>query len=157
LTIQIPDKEGGSYSLLPAATNHYVDSRPAIFAIDSEEPMEFLTANQTAKLLRDPTMEAYLYVVRNTSSEPDTTEPINFASNDTLIHGSPPSVPPTDSTQIRKHTADMERLLQQFQDYFREELTGLPPSRNFEHTIDTGDADPININAYPLSPVHLQE
>ena len=33
----------------------------------------------------------------------------------------------------------------------------MPPSRNFEHTIDTGDADPININAYPLSPVHLQE
>ena len=149
LKIQVPGKEGEFHELLPAATSHYVNSRPAVFTTDTEEQMEFLTANQAAKMLRDPTTEAYIYMVKETSSQPDVIEPINFASNDTLTHGSPP--------QIRKNTAGIEQLLQQFQDCFREELTGLPPSRNFEHTIDTGDANPININAYPLSPVHLQE
>ena len=45
LTIQVPGKEGEFHELLPAATNRYVDSRPAVFEINIEEPTEFLTAN----------------------------------------------------------------------------------------------------------------
>ena len=51
-----------------------------------------------------------------------------------------------------------DKALEAFKDIFREELPNIPPpERDTEHSIDTGDAKPININAYPLSPVHLEE
>ena len=60
LKIQVPGKEGEFHKLLPVATSHYADPRPTAFATYTEEPMEFLTANQAAKILRDPTPEAYI-------------------------------------------------------------------------------------------------
>ena len=52
----------------------------------------------------------------------------------------------------------LRRLLKEYQDVFREELPdGLPPRRAVDHAIETGDASPVNKNAYPLSVQQLQE
>ena len=44
-----------------------------------------------------------------------------------------------------------QALIERFSDCFRSELPELPPERVFQHSIDTGDAKPVNHNAYPLS------
>jgi hypothetical protein len=75
------------YELLPAATNHYVDSRPLIFTADTEDAHDPLSANQAAKWMRHSKVEAYVFVVRKEmESELDIT-PINFSSNESLIRG----------------------------------------------------------------------
>ena len=52
----------------------------------------------------------------------------------------------------------LRRLLKEYQNVFREELPeGLPPRRAVDHAIETGDASPVNKNAYPLSVQQLQE
>jgi len=52
----------------------------------------------------------------------------------------------------------LERLLKEYKDIFQEELPdGLPPKRAVDHAIETGDASPINRNAYPLSVEQLRE
>ena len=54
--------------------------------------------------------------------------------------------------------AAARELLRQFADVFREELPEeLPLTRTVNYSIDTGDLKPINLNAYPLSPMHLNE
>jgi hypothetical protein len=85
-----------------------VDSRSAVFATDTEELMEFLTANQVAKMLRDPTTEAYIYVVKSIRSESNETISIDFNSNDTFIHGSFSSISSVESEQVRKYTAEIK-------------------------------------------------
>ena len=48
--------------------------------------------------------------------------------------------------------------MKRFKGIFKEELpTILPPTRQDDHRISTGDSEPININAYPLSPIHIAE
>lgn len=52
----------------------------------------------------------------------------------------------------------ISKVLQKHEDRFREELPPeRPPTRSTDHRIDTGDAKPVNINAYPLNPIHLIE
>ena len=54
--------------------------------------------------------------------------------------------------------AELQALLQEFKDVFREELPdGLPPKRAVDHEINTGNEPPSNRNAYPLSVVQLDE
>lgn len=108
-------------------------------------------------MLRHLEAEAYLFVVRKEEqSEPDVQ--INFASNETLTRGHLPTVPTSRPDQLRGVSAEIAQLLEEFQDCLREELPQeLPPSRGYEHTIDTGDATPINLNSYPLSLVYLKE
>jgi hypothetical protein len=65
-----------------------VDSRPTVLIIDTEELIEFLTANQVTKILRDPTIKAYIYVVKSIRSESNKTISIDFTFNDTLTYGS---------------------------------------------------------------------
>lgn len=48
-------------------------------------------------------------------------------------------------------------ILKQFDDAFKEELPGLPPERDVEHVIDTGDAEPINKAPFKMSPRELDE
>lgn len=157
LRIQVSGRGGDLHELLPVAAGRYVDSRPLVFAAESEELDEFITANQAAKMLRHPEAEAYLFVVKKEEqSEPDVQ--INFASNETLTRGHPPTVSTSRPDPLRGVPAEIAQLLEEFQDCLREELPPeLPPSRGYEHTIDTGDATPINLNSYPLSPVHLKE
>jgi transposase InsO family protein len=158
LRIQVPGRGGELHELLPAPANRYVDSHPLVFSAELEELEEPLTVSQTAKVLRHPEAEAYLYVVRKASDREPVETPINFASNDTLTHGQPPAPETTRSMEIRVVPTEIKQLLETFNDCLREELPPeLPPSRGYEHTIDTGDSTPINLNSYPLSPVHLQE
>jgi hypothetical protein len=54
--------------------------------------------------------------------------------------------------------SSLRKLLRKYKDVFRTELPdGLPPRRAVDHAIETGDANPINKNAYPLSVQQLQE
>lgn len=49
-------------------------------------------------------------------------------------------------------------MLKKYADVFADDLpTDLPPKRNIVHHIDTGTADPVNVNAYPLSHEKLEE
>jgi hypothetical protein len=62
----------------------------------------------------------------------------------------------SDCRTIRR--AKLRKLLKEFKDVFREELPKrLPPRRSVDHAIETGDASPINKNAYPLSVQQLRE
>jgi hypothetical protein len=134
-----------------------VDSRSLIFAAKSEELNDIITASQTAKLLRHPEAEAYLFIVRKENqSEPDV-QPINFASNELLMRGYLPTVSTSRPDPLRAVPTEIKQLLEEFEGCFREELLPeLPPSRGQEYTIDTGDATPINLNSYPLSSVYLK-
>jgi transposase InsO family protein len=158
LRIQVSGRGGELHELLPAATNHYVDSRPLVFTADTEDAHDPLSANQAAKWMRHPEVEAYVFVVRKEmESEPDVT-PINFSSNESLTRGQPPTPPSKSSELIRTLPPGIKQLLKEFEDCLREKLPPeLPPSRGYEHTIDTGEATPINLNSYPLSPIHLKE
>jgi hypothetical protein len=49
------------------------------------------------------------------------------------------------------------KVIKAFSDCFRSELPELPPERVFQHAIDTGNAKPVNHNAYPLSYSQLEE
>ena len=54
--------------------------------------------------------------------------------------------------------AKLRKLLKETKDVFRPELPeGLPPRRSIDHAIETGDARPVNKNAYPLSAQQLRE
>ena len=89
--------------------------------------------------MRNPRTEAQLFVVREATPSTAQATPENFLT-------------------VTKVSGEVRRILQSFPKCFREELPEqLPPSRNFEHSIDIGDATPINLSAYPLSPLHLQE
>jgi transposase InsO family protein len=53
---------------------------------------------------------------------------------------------------------ELQRMLKTYESVFRPVLPdGPPPERVLKHSIDTGDASPINLNAYPLSTLQLQE
>lgn len=53
---------------------------------------------------------------------------------------------------------DLRKLIHRYQKVFRDSLPeNLPPQRDVEHAIETGDAKPVNINAYPLSKTHMDE
>lgn len=158
LRIQVEDRGGELYDLSPTFTSRFVDSQPLAFATELQDAEGPLSASQTAKLLRHPEAEAYVFVVKRVrESEPEVTTP-NFASNETLVKGHPPTPHTGDSDHIRTTPVEIQQLLDKFSDCLREELPPeLPPSRGYEHTIDTGDATPINLNSYPLSPVHLRE
>lgn len=45
LRIQVTGRGGDLYELLPVAAGRYVDSRPLVFAAESEELDEFITVN----------------------------------------------------------------------------------------------------------------
>ena len=49
-------------------------------------------------------------------------------------------------------------LLEEYKDCLREDLPeGLPPVRDIDHAIETGDERPANRNAFPLSEKQLRE
>ena len=48
-------------------------------------------------------------------------------------------------------------LVAEFSDVFQDKLPGLPPKRDIEHVIDTGDAAPISRPPYKMSPRELDE
>ena len=135
LRVEVRGRGGETYELPPALTTGYVDSHPLAFEIESEP---LLTGSQTRRYLRQSGTESFLMVVQRAS---------DASSAETKGNDKKQQMPPA-----------LERLCKQFHDVFKEELPErLPPPRDQEHTIDTGDARPVNLNSYPLSPVHLAE
>ena len=59
---------------------------------------------------------------------------------------------------LAEGNAELQQLLKGYKDVFRVILPeGLPPKREVDHGIDTGDAHPVNRNAFPLSVQQLRE
>ncbi|KAL1925879.1 hypothetical protein VTP01DRAFT_7269 [Rhizomucor pusillus] len=54
-------------------------------------------------------------------------------------------------------TESLKDLIDEYKDVFQEELPGLPPEREVEHVIDTGDAKPISRPPFRMSPLELDE
>ncbi|KAJ8663631.1 hypothetical protein O0I10_000879 [Lichtheimia ornata] len=57
----------------------------------------------------------------------------------------------------RRYDGTFDTLVHEYADVFRNELPGLPPDRDIEHVIDTGDAQPINRHPFKMSPLELDE
>ena len=51
----------------------------------------------------------------------------------------------------------MNKLKKEFPGVFKEEITNMPPDRNVQHVIDTGDAAPVTRAPYKMSPAELDE
>jgi hypothetical protein len=63
-----------------------------------------------------------------------------------------------DGPEVPEHSAELKELLREYKDLFRSSLPdALPPRRDVEHEIETGDASPVNTRAYPLSAQQLKE
>ncbi|KAG2217577.1 hypothetical protein INT45_012433 [Circinella minor] len=52
---------------------------------------------------------------------------------------------------------ELQPLVEEYQDIFRDELPGLPLDRGFEHVIDTGDEKPVSRPPYKMSLLELDE
>lgn len=51
----------------------------------------------------------------------------------------------------------MKELVDEYKDVFKDDLPGLPPVRELEHVIDTGNAKPIARPPFKMSPLELDE
>jgi len=95
--------------------------------------------------LQDENTQAVLYFVRQPESPTEIPEP------------SPEPEPPP-SQQPFSDIPQINHALQEYQDIFRDRLPSkLLPSCGFVHEIDTGDASPVNIQAYQLSGWQIDE
>jgi Retroviral aspartyl protease len=128
LQIQVRDDQGILHDLIPMDTNRYISPPRA-----TEVP-DLISASQANRLMRAEGADTLVYAIRKVA-------------------------PSTDSSSMPTHSDErIQQLLTDFRDNLRKELPNeLPPTRDYEHKIDTGDSSPINLNAYPLSPVHLVE
>ena len=146
MKIQVREESGEVCDLLPQDPFRYVQTQEVAFAIEDTDA-DILSACQTEKLLRQPDTVSCLYAIRQIQERKDTTkqDPIRASSNDPL-------------GAVQTGRKDIRHVAAEFCEVFREELPPeLPPTRDYEHRIDTGDATPINLNAYPLTPIHLGE
>ena len=152
MSIQVRDEGGDLCELFPRDTSHYITTRERTYAIEEIDPV---TWSQAEKILRQPGSAACLFAIRDstgTSNDTKNSEATRTPMNaETEQLNAFPRLLARGSKAIRK-------VVKGFADIFREELPPeLPPTRDYEHTIDTGDAAPINLNAYPLSQAHLDE
>ncbi|SAM00569.1 hypothetical protein [Absidia glauca] len=69
-----------------------------------------------------------------------------------LVHWKDPSI-----NTISPLDADWQALLHEFGEVFRDNLPGLPPPRDVQHVINTGDAAPVNRPPFKMSPLELDE
>jgi transposase InsO family protein len=102
--------------------------------IDNGAELNVISQHQAARISRKKGSESILCMVREKKEE--------VKNPDGLSHKDP----------------RIEALLQKFSTVFPKELPKqLPPDRWIAHGIDTADASPVNINAYPLSQEKLEE
>jgi transposase InsO family protein len=112
-----------------------VGSRTTLSCDDAS--FNLLSAKQTSRAIRKKGTEATLAIVRS-RNEPTKAEQ-------------------TGSIPTHKDPKVIE-ILQKHSEVFRDALPDeLPPERAISHNIHTGDAEPVNINSYPLSDEKLQE
>lgn len=63
-----------------------------------------------------------------------------------------------DDFDVDKPISDnLQSLIKAYPEVFKDQLPGLPPTRDVSHVIDTGDAAPINRAPYKMSPLELDE
>ena len=108
--------------------------------IDNDKALlNLIDDRQAKKLLRKKGAEFAVYYHRPAPTQED--------GADTLAPIRDGTTPP-----------ELGNLLGEFNHIFRSSLPDeLPPERGIEHEIETGDASPINIRAYPLSSQQLKE
>lgn len=151
-SMEIQDPQGRIHELRPENTQHYISTPETTCLVEDVYPISW---SQTEKYLRQPGTTAALFVIRKETDQVWNAE----AMTDHPMKPAPKSAELDESLQ--KLTIGDEKirsLISQFKDVFRSELPPeLPPTRDHEHEIDTGEAAPININAYPLTPSHLEE
>ena len=118
----------------------FPSSDSKLISVDIDEALlNLIDERQANKLLRKKGTEFALYYHRLTPAQENNT--------DTLAAISDESTPP-----------ELGQLLGEFNHIFRSSLPDeLPPARGIEHEIETGDAPPVNIRAYPLSSQQLKE
>jgi hypothetical protein len=69
------------------------------------------------------------------------------------------AIRPVETSTAPEHSDPrVRKILQKFLKVLRDELPdALPPERSVTHYIDTGEAQPVNVNLYPLSDEKIQE
>ncbi|OQD73316.1 hypothetical protein PENANT_c212G08917, partial [Penicillium antarcticum] len=101
----------------------------------NEDPrLNLIPAKKARQTLRKKGTEAFLMIVRERKD-------------------------PTLSDEVPQHSNPrVQGILERYRSVFRTSLPEtLPPKRDTEHRVDTGEAPPMNINAYPLSTEKLDE
>ena len=117
--------------------------------------------------------EPYLYFIREQVSNEELDPVLNFIreqedSNENLsldvslmeqdIDPDPREIDSRNQCEVEDFKKKLRILFKKYKSVFRDELLeGLPLKRSVDHAIETGDANPINKNAYPLSVQQLQE
>jgi transposase InsO family protein len=98
-----------------------------------------MTPSQTQRAARDKRTKMILWVLRESSEEKKHSDDATPALS-------------------KRKSARVDAILSKFKDLFRSELPPeMPPERGHVHDIETNDATPINVNAYPLSKAHEDE
>jgi hypothetical protein len=140
MSIQVRDTGGELCELFPRDTTRYIRTQEATYAIDEIDPVSVAQAD---RILRQPGSTACLFAIRERT---DPGQPLLVAE------------PYSQLPKVTNNSKDLQALARSYKDIFCEELPReLPPTRGYEHEIDTGEAAPINLNSYPLSPVHIEE
>ena len=114
--------------------------------ISDEVKQEFnlISVEELEKEVKGARVEFTLYFVRGRLEDDEVQ--LNTISDTTM------------QSELAEEDQELQDLLDEFRDVFREELPdGLPPKRDVDHVIDTGTEQPSNRNAYPLSVQQLQE
>jgi hypothetical protein len=112
--------------------------------------LNLIDERRAKKLLLKKNTEFRVYY-HHLSPQEDTADTFtSIGEGTTPPNDSQPNAPPNDPR--------LNQLLEEYQHIFRSTLPDeLPPKRDIEHEIETGDATPINIRAYPLSSQQLKE
>ena len=134
------DGEGQTHSIVPDAPYPTVSLNYI-----PEEADKFISYHGCKKPLlrpgKDPPV-AHLMVVREISTQEQLGEP-------------EPDLMKSLSPHLNRN---LRKVLRKYAKTFRNDLPDKPPPpRQPDHTIETGDAKPVNLNAYPLSPTQLDE
>jgi hypothetical protein len=137
--IDIKDDRGKSHTVLPITFRRTLDGENA--SETSWSQLNIISRAQAVRLIRKKKASATLWVLKNPSEE-----------------GTEKPQPSTAAVVLQHKEKGIQRILNKYKDVFRMELpTKLPPKREFEHEIETGDAKPVNVHAYPLSQRHMEE
>ena len=136
--MKIEDARGVQHTIYP--------NRPQRSLRQSDLAYNTMSYNGVKKsVMKEKEPETYLMYIK-THEEDEEPITLSTAEDDTSS-----SLPKSDDRQLNQ-------IIRSFRQVFRETLPdALPPERKNEHVIDTGEAKPININAYPMSHMQLKE
>jgi hypothetical protein len=130
------EQNGKTCKIFPSSDSKFIDTESLLGSLN------FIDTRHAKKDLKKKGVEFALYYFRNAPAKDD--------GSDTFA----PVVESVTSPEQKQ----LSELVQQFKRIFSSTLPAeLPPQRNVEHEIETGDAAPVNTRAYPLSFQRLKE